>query len=300
MRNLFLYCLLLISSVLYSAPTAEEHYSALIEAQGKKEWDKMVTEATELLENFSDSPYSTEALFYSGVGYFEQEDFDWANRQFSAYLQKQVAPKHFEEAIKYKFEIAERFRQGYKKHLLGMKKLPQWQPAHSDALTLYDEVISALPHNDLAAHSLFGKAQLMVKEEDYRSSIEAYQTLIRRFPKHPLAAEAYIGINQVYLTQSEVEYPDPDFLDLSEINLRKFRTAFPRSERLPVAEGVFAKMQEHYASNLFETARFYERTKKYSAAALYYSKIVSGYPNTKVAKTAEKRLPVVQAKCKTK
>jgi outer membrane protein assembly factor BamD (BamD/ComL family) len=133
-------------------------------------------------------------------------------------------------------------------------------------------------------------------DDDYKVSVETYQTLIRRFPKHPLACESYIGVGKVYLTQCKNEYPDPDFLDLSEINLRKFRQDFPNEPRVSIADSMLMEMKELYAKNLYETAQFYERTKKPNASMIYYSKILSKYPQTKIAQLSQKRLEVLQSK----
>ena len=70
-------------------------------------------------------------------------------RLLSDYLKKSASPKHFEEAIEMKFAIAEFFREGGKKRLFGSHKLPAIMPAREDALKIYDEVITTLPHHDI-------------------------------------------------------------------------------------------------------------------------------------------------------
>jgi len=270
--------------------SVQEHYSAATDAYQKKNWEELIKQALIVHKNFPGTPFAHEALFYLGVGYFHLEDCEVANKYFTSYLHKQVAPKYFEEAIQLKFAIAGKYDKGAKKHLLGMKSMPKWVPAREDALAIYDEVITALPHHDLAAQALLGKARLFLKDEEYKSSVEAYQMLIRRFPKHELTPESYLGIANVYLIQCRKEYPDADFLDLAEINLRKFRQEFPREEKVTAAEKLFLEMQETYAQNLYETAQFYERTNKSNAARIYYSKIVSTFPQTKTAELSEKRL----------
>ncbi len=276
--------------------SAPEHHSTLLDFYQSKDWAKLEKEATVVIKNFSPSPFARDAVYFLGVAYFHQEDYEMSNYQLTDYLTSQSTPKYFEEAIQYKFEIAEKFRQGARAHIMGFKSMPKWIPAHSQAISIYDEVISALPHHDLAAHSLYGKALVHGKNEDWRSSIESYQTLIRRFPKHPLAIESFIGIGDVYLQQSESEFPDPDLLDLAELNLRKFRSAFPREEKVAVAETTYSKMRDEYALSLFETARFYERTKKLGAAKIYYSKIMSNYPTSYVSVKSQERLEIVQEK----
>lgn len=274
----------------------QEHYSALLESYEKQMWDDLIKHANIVLENAPDSPFGDEALFYLGAALFKQKEYEDANKKLSSYLKRQATPKHFEEAIAYKYSIAEKFRKGAKKHFLGFKIMPKWIPGDDESLAIYEEVIAALPHHDLAAKSLFGKASLLFEMKEYKASIETFQTLMRRFPKHKLSPESYVSIGEVYLTQSKKEYPDPDFLDLAKINLRKFKHDFPGDERVAVAETMFLEMQEIYASTLFETASFFERTKKPKASAIYYRKIIATYPATKVAMRAQEKLEALKGR----
>jgi outer membrane protein assembly factor BamD (BamD/ComL family) len=270
--------------------SVQEHYSAAAEALEKGEWDELLRHARIVIRNFPGTPFADEAYYYMGVGYFRTEEFELSSRFLTKYLKQNSAPKFFEEAIRYKFDIAQNYRTGARKHLFGFESMPKWLPARDEAIAIYDEVITALPHHELAAQSLFGKAQLLLQEEEYKGSIDTYQTLIRRFSRHPLAADAYVGIAEVYLAQAQQDYPNPDFLDLAEINLRKFSQEFPGVDKLAVCEGLLSKMKEVYASDLYDTARFYERTKKLQAASIYYTRILAKYPQTRVALLASKRL----------
>ncbi len=273
-----------------STVSVQEHYSFAMDAYEKKEWAELIRQMKIIINNFSSTPFAQEAYFYLGVAYFHGEDCELANKQLSTYLKKQMVPKHFDEAIEYKFAIAEKFHEGAKKHILGWEKLPRWQPAQEEALAIYEEVVMALPHHDLAARALFGKAKLLFSFNEFKLSIEAFQTLIRRFPKHSLSPESYLGIATVYLAQCQSEYPDPDFLDLAAINLRKFRQDFPGEERIALGEKMLLDMQEIYAKSLYETGKFFERTKKPNASAIYYNKIITKYPETRVAALSKKRL----------
>lgn len=280
--------------------SVQEHYSAAMDALEKKDWEELVHQSTIIYKNFPSSPFSQDAMYYLGIGHFNLKNYDMANKQFSAYLKRQTTPKHFEEAIQYKFSIAEKFKSGAKKHIMGWESMPKWLPAKEEAIAIYDEVITALPHHDLGAQALFGKAKLLLGEEEYKSSIEAYQTLIRRFPRHSLAADSYVGISEIYLTQCQAEYPDPDFLDLAEINLRKFRQDFPREDKIVTAENMVLEMKEFYAKSLYETGQFFERTKKPHASIIYYSNIIAKYPETKIAQASQKRLDLLIKKEKIK
>jgi len=279
--------------------SVQEHFSFAQEAYEKHSWEECLRQALIIIKNFPGSPFSQETLFYSAVSYFHLKEFDFANSQFSEYLKKEASSKHFEEAIDYKFQIAEGFQSGVKKHLLGKESLPKWIPAKEDALEIYEEVIAALPHHDLGAQALYGKARLLLALEEFQDSVDTLQLLIRRFPKHLLTSESYLMIAQIYLTQSKLDYPDPDLLDLAEMNIKKFRIDFPTETRIENAVTLFTEMKEIYAKSLYETGRFFERTKKPHAAIIYYSKIVAKYPETPTAKLSEKRLQVLNKKKST-
>jgi outer membrane protein assembly factor BamD (BamD/ComL family) len=274
--------------------SVQEHYGLLIEAVQIEDWDTVIHQSTIMIKNFPDSPFYQEAFYFSGMGFFYKNNFEVADDQLSTYLKKQTALQHFREAIELKFQIAEQFRSGYKKHIGGIDLLPKWMPAKDDAIKIYDEVINALPNDDLAAKALFGKGKLVLEEDEYASSVETFQTLIRRFPKHPLSPDAYVEIASVYLKESQERYPDADFLDLATLNLKKFRQDFPSDDRIEIAETILSDMQEVYAKSFYEIAQFYERTKKPHASVLYYSKIVKTFPNTKAAERSKKRLSVLR------
>ena len=280
----------LINSECVATLSVQEHYSAVLNAYQNQEWEELVHQSLILIHNFPTTPFAEEAYFYLGAGYFHLYECELSNKNLTLYLKKHVSPKFFEEAIELKFQIAEQYHHGAKKHVFGLESMPKWLPARDEAIAIYEEVITALPHHELAAQALFGKAQLLLKDEEYKASIETYQILIRRFPKHPLSIESFIGVARVYLIQSKERYPDQDYLDLAEINLKKFKFSFPGEERVAEAEGMFLEMKELFASNLYDTGRFYERTKKPHAALIYYNRIIAKYPETKVASIVMKRL----------
>ena len=179
--------------------------------------------------------------------------------------------------------------------MFGLHKMPRIVPAKEDAVILYDEVMTTLPHSELAVQSMMGKGIVQTELEEFKSAVESLQLLIRRFPKHELAAESFLQINQVYLTQCQVEHLDLDLLILAEMNLRKFHLAFPREPRLADAEKIYAEMRELYAGNLLDTGRYFEKTKKTSAAIIYYTKVMAKYSGTEASEQARVKLEQMQA-----
>ncbi len=279
-----------LASAEQEKPSVEDRYRVAMEAMGKQDWKAAIRQNRRILAYYPGTTFAKEADYYLATAYLAQGEYIRADQYLSRYITTQTSPTFFEEAIRKKFEIAKAFDGGGKKHLFNAKVLPKVLPARDEALRLYDEVIASLPRDEVAAESLYRKGELLLFFKKYKESVESFQTLIRRFPKHQLAPESFMGIGNVYLQQCAATFPDPAHLELAEINLRKFRRAFPGEPRITQTEGLISLMKERFAKELFDVGHFYQKTKKVDAAAIYYSTIIVRYPNTKQAKHAEKRL----------
>jgi outer membrane protein assembly factor BamD (BamD/ComL family) len=273
-----------------NTPSVQEYNSALQQALSSGNWWAVIDYANIISYNFPTSPFAQEASYIMGEAYYKLNQLEAANDCFTAYLNHVSSPKHFEEAIEYKFNIAEQFAQGTKKRLFGSVKMPAWVPAKEDSIEIYDQVIAGLPHSDFAAKSLLNKAKVQAYIEDFKPSLETLDLLIRRFPKHDLAAEAYLEKGRVFLLECQAQNLDPDLLDLAEVNLRKFRLSFPRELRIAESEKLLGEMKEIFAQNLLETGDFFEKTKKTPASQIYYQKVVANYPETQAAVVAREKL----------
>lgn len=270
--------------------SVHDHYGAMMKHYQNKDWKRLGYRSLDLIADFPESALVKEAYYYLGLAYFEQQDYELSNINFSSYLKEDLTPKFFDQVIRYKFAIACRFEEGARRHLLSSRKMPKWLKAHDIAVEIYDEVITTLPRDDLAAQSLFRKGNLLLHMKEYKTSVEAYQTLIRRFPKHPLAPKSYLGIANVYLWQCKNEFPDEDRLDLAEINLRKCISQFPRDPLVDQIKEKIFTIKELLAKNLFDIGEFYKRTKKAKAAAIYYETIIKRFPETIFSERSRKRL----------
>lgn len=277
--------------------SGETHYFYGIEALNAANWKDAIYHLNIVSINFSQESGASEANFYLGMAYFYDEEYEFANEAFSAYLNCQNNPRHFEDAIAYKLQIADFFRCGARKRFFGTKLMPKWASGHALALQIYDEVIAALPCHDFAAQSLYAKAYMLCEDQDFKGSIDAFQTLIRRFPKHELTPASYLCISAVYLDQAEVEIQNSDILALAEINVKRFQRDFPKDDCLAEAERTVQTIKELYAKGLWETGQFYERIDHPAASAIYYASAIRQFPDTGFAKCCRYRLSVIAESC---
>lgn len=268
----------------------EVHYNMGVDAMEKDDWDEASRQFRIVSNSFPNSSYAPDALFYLGAADYNIAEYDSANEAFSKYLKSQANPKFFLEAIDYKFAIAEQFKYGAKRRFFGSKHLPKWATGRSLAVEIYDEIISAMPCNEIAAKALYSKGCLQLQLKDYRQSIESFQSVTKRFPKHELAPECYRMITKVYLEQCQYEFQNPDILAFAQINLRRFKHDFQREERLTEAEQDVLRIKEVYARGLYDTGQFYERIQQPQASVIYYHNAIKQFPDTYVAELCKQRL----------
>lgn len=268
----------------------EDHYNFGVNAFESHNWREAARHFGIAAASFPLSPYGQLAAFYQGVSNYNIGEYDLADQAFSEYLQGKNPPELFELVMEYKFSIAENFRQGARRRLLGTRQLPKWASAESYAVKIYEEIIAAMPSSEVAVQALFSKGLLHLSQREYTQSVESFQMIIRRFPKHELAPESYLMINTVYLDQAKWEFQNSDLLAFAEINARRFAQAFPREERLAEAECGVLAIKEVYARGLYDTGIFYEKVGYPRAAVLYYRNAALQFPETEIASTCYCRI----------
>jgi len=269
--------------------SAEKSFEAGLEAMEAQNWGKAFKNFETVQKYFVESELAPDSCYYAGVSLYKAHEYDVANQYFNLYLKEKSDPKFFEESVKYKFSIAEHLRGGESRRPFGTSGLPRFLPAKEIAITIYDEIVAAVPSHELAAQSLFYKGCLLWKQHEYRDSVDAFHMLARRFPKHELTPQAYLNVAKLYHDQSNYEYQNPDIISLAEINLKKFTEEFPRDEKLQQAEKEVIKVKEVYAKGLYDTAQFYERTYKTKASVIYYETAIRQFPGTNTANMCRSR-----------
>ncbi|MFI0434174.1 MAG: tetratricopeptide repeat protein [Parachlamydiaceae bacterium] len=267
-----------------------KHYHLGCQSYNQGQWRSASSEFEKVIFYFPCSDEAAEASYYLAVSYFEMKEYDFANEEFSNYLKASQHPAFFIDAVTFKFCIAEHFKQGKRRRPFKMRYLPKWISAQDSALTIYDEVIAALPNHELAIRALYAKGELLHEMREYRESVDAYQTIIRRFPKNDIVPACYLNIADNYVKQAALEFQNPDILALAELNIRKFEEEFPRDERVTIAQQSVFRIKEMYARGLCDLGLFYERIKHPEAAAIYFQSSIEEFPDTSVAKFCRSRL----------
>ena len=275
--------------------SAGEHFDDGQRLIKEKEYDEAVRSFLVVIQHYPDTIFFTDALYQTGVCYMYIGHLDIADQYFAAYLNQKGTLKHFEKIFEHKFTIAEHFRSGKRRHPYGVAAIPRIASGKPYAIELYDEISATLPSREIAAKALYSKALLLWKMKERKESIEVFQMITRRFPKHKLSADSFVRISEVYFENVQLEAQNPDLLSHAQINLQNFEKAFPSESRVVIVENNLQNMRELYALALYETGRFYERKRKKIAAAIYFQDTILRYPTTKAAAESQLKLEKLRA-----
>jgi TolA-binding protein len=271
--------------------TAEEEFELAKESWKKGDFNAALISFEAISQHYPRSTLANESSFRAAQCLYRMNELESANEKISIYLKSQSAPAHFKDAIVLKFQIAEKFRLGVAgKPIFGIRYLPKWLGGELLALEIYDEISTILPSDPIAAKAIYSKGLLLKEIGRWQESTDAFQHVIRRFPKDALASDSYAMTSEVLRMQGELEAQNPDILGLARVNLKRFEMDFPQDERIASVKKGVLELEETYAEALFETGMLYERKGEPEAAQIYYKNTCFLFPETKVANLSQIRL----------
>ena len=279
------------------APTlsAKEHFASLEKAFQDKKWSEVIKHGSVIFEHFSEEPFADLSHYYVGLSFFHKKKYVRANREFSRYLSAE-APEHFQEALRYKFDIAQNFARGKTGDYPVVKRLFSERSFKERAIEIFDEILLAEPSGDLAAYSLYHKGLVLLNMGLYDESVAVFETTIREFFKHELVPKAYVGIAKSYEARYRQEKSkDIAILNLATISCAKFEREYPGHELIGEVKKELQSMREGYSWEMYEVGRYFERRKKPKAAGFYYRDICNNFPDTEAATLChEKHAPLLK------
>jgi len=270
--------------------SVEEHYKKGLEALQQKKWNDAEDQLRTVMTSFEASSLAREARYYLAVVFYEKNELDLANEEFSSYLHESNSPSHFEDVYRYKLSIAKKLASGHRRRIFGSQSMPKIMSGRSLALDVFDQVASGLPNHELAATALLGKGELLRLDEEFDAAIDTYQTVLRRFKGTAFALQAFQGMSACYIDQTARQPQNLDALVLAEINLKECAKEFPQAKEIAQLEAELLKMREQYVTALYETGLLYERMEKPRASVLYYHLALTKLPSSSVATLCQQRL----------
>jgi len=126
--------------------------------------------------------------------------------------------------------------------------------------------------------------------EEWPEAADAYDHYVKSFRRTGEVQFASLrAARAMYASFKGVDYDDTPLIDAQQ-RFRSFAAAYPEGARKANVSRTLKEIHGLRAEKVFQTARFYERTGRHSAAVFSYRQVVDSYPLTDFAEPARDAL----------
>lgn len=168
----------------------------------------------------------------------------------------------------------------------GVYRLAQEEYAkgdYGDAAETLDRLLLVFPTFEQAADAAFLLAEAYYQDEQYITSSSEYTRFLDRYPAHPSAPEAALGVCRSYANLSPISQRDQTFTGQALTVCQNVMADFQGTEVAVQAGEIADAMRDKMARKVYENGSYYLRRDFYDSAIIYFQELVTDYPNTEWA-----------------
>jgi outer membrane protein assembly factor BamD len=214
---------------------------------------------------------------------------------FDAYqkiIQQYPKSAEYEEVLGRQYEIADRFLHGEWPRLWGYIPYP---PSMDLPANMFGEIVTNGPYSDVAPHAQLRIGAAREKQKDYAAAVKAYETAADRYQNQPvIVADALYRQGMSYAKEAGTAGYDQGTADQAIATFTDFITFYPNDRRVPYAQRIIAALKTQQVKGNFQIAQFYERSRKWDGAVIYYNEVLQLDPNSHYAAMARQRIETLK------
>ena len=281
----------------WQRPRAKEQLDVAEQAFNKNDYNTTLHAAHRVLRVWPLSDYAPDAEYLIGRCLETSGKDEAAFKAYQNIIEKYPRSSRYEEVLWRQYEIANRFLGGEWFRIWGAIPL---YPSMDQTAQMFDKIVNNGPYSDVAPHAQLRIGAAREKEKDYPEAVKAYATAADRYYNQPtIAADALFREGLSYARQAaKAEYDQSTAVQAIE-RFTDFITLYPNDRRVPRAEKAIAWLKTEQVRGNFEIAQFYQKSKKWNGALVYYNEVLQLDPNSPYAASARQRIealkPRVQA-----
>jgi outer membrane protein assembly factor BamD len=216
---------------------------------------------------------------------------------FNAYqniIEKYPRSDNYEEVLWRQYEIANHFLGGEWFRLWGY--IPIYSSMDETA-KLYEKIVNNGPYGDVAPHAQLRIGAAREKQGDYEDAVKAYEIAADRYHDQPtITADALYRQGISYQKQAATAEYDQSTAGKAIASYTDFITLFPDDSRVPEAQRAITILKAEQVHGNFVIAQFYEKTKKWAGAVIYYNEVLQLDPNSRYAAWSRQRIEALKSR----
>jgi outer membrane protein assembly factor BamD len=281
----------------WQRPRAKEQLDVAEQAFNKSDYNTTLHAAHRVLRVWPLSDYAPDAEYLIGRCLETSGKDEAAFKAYQNIVEKYPRSSRYEEVLWRQYEIANRFLGGEWFRIWGTIPL---YPSMDQTAQMFDKIVNNGPYSDVAPHAQLRIGAAREKEKNYPDAVKAYATAADRYYNQPtIASDALFREGLSYARQAaKAEYDQSTAVQAIE-RFTDFITLYPDDGRVPRAEKAIAWLKAEQVRGNFEIAQFYQKSKKWNGALVYYNEVLQLDPNSSYAASARQRIealkPRVQA-----
>jgi len=228
------------------------------------------------LARYGDSDACEEALLLSGQAELDAERYYQAYEQFETMLDRYPNGQFLERALSREMDVANAFLAGKKRIVAKVFRLP----ARDEGLEILRGIAEHAPGSAIAEKALLRIGTYHFERSEFAESADAYDEYLQLFPKSARAPDAMLRAAQaMFASFKGVPYDETPLLE-AEQRYKVIIDQYPAAARRAKAKQILRQIAVLRAERTYETARFYQRTKRPESAAFYFRQVVQEYPGS--------------------
>jgi len=137
-----------------------------------------------------------------------------------------------------------------------------------------------------AAEAQFLLATAYFEDEQFITSQAEYTRFLDRYPAHPSAPDAALGICRSNAVLSPIPQRDQTFTEQALLVCRNVAADFAGHPVAEQAGEIATRMRERLAEKVYDNGAYYLRKNFHDSAVIYFQSVVSLYPDTQWAPRA--------------
>jgi len=227
------------------------------------------------------------ALFRSAQLLQEAGETTRAFDAFNDYIMRYPDSDRFEQAILSQLEIANLYLEGKRVRFLGLPLASGYERAQE----MYTKIVANAPFSKYAPMAQFNLGLAYERQGKPFEAVRAYQVILDRYPASAVADDALYQTGYVYMqVGASGGSEDLSSLIQAKNTFEDFLLQFPQSEKVSQAEENLRLLSDQETTDISSIARFYDRSRNYRAAFLYYNEVIRRDPSSEEAELAKIRI----------
>ena len=243
------------------------------------------------------SDYAPQAQYLVGRCYEATGQDERAFREYQKVVEKYPKIAAYQEILGRQFQIANLYLAGKWFKLWGY--IPFF-PSMERTAEMYTKIVKNGPYSEVAPQAQLKIGAAREKQSNFSAAVKAYELAADRYHDRPqVAAEALYRAGLAYNKQAQTAEYDQSTAGQAIATFTDFMTLYPNDARVPQTQKIITSLKSEQARGNFQTAKFYEKYKKWNGALVYYNEVLLRDPNSPFATEARERIDTLKKRTQT-